>query len=253
MKFYLVDIKSISSDLPRSQFNSADIDDLAEAILTSDGLIRPLVLKQQGIDKYTVVEGHLEYYAAVRAKEKNARQAEMVNAFVIPDKIEDAVKKQAQLFNHSSDGRDSATQTLDDRGKSTPSTVIAGANISSSNDTRMTNLELRLEQRFNEIQSSLTEQIRQLNDRVKELEAKSSKPENPLQLINTLTEADLVRRLKSSRISKAEQIAKAIVTARNKQTQKQFVHYRSIVDALKGKKLLSDTTLINIIDVWSKG
>jgi hypothetical protein len=253
MEFYLVDIKSISSDLPRSQFNSADIDDLAEAILASEGLIRPLVLKQQGIDKYTVVESHLEYYAAVRAKEKNARQAEMVNAFVIPDKIEDAVKKQAQLFNHSSDGRDSATQTLDDRGKLTSSTVVSEANISSSNHTRMTNLELRLEQRFNEIQSSLTEQIRQLNERVKELEAKSSKPENPLQLINTLTEADLVRRLKSSRISKAEQIAKAIVTARNKQTQKQFVDYRSIVDALKGKKLLSDTTLINIIDVWSKG
>jgi hypothetical protein len=242
MKFYLVDIKDINSDLPRSHFNLTDIDDLAEAILASDGLIHPLVLKQQGIDKYSVVEGHLEYYAAVRAKEKNARQAEMVNAFVIPAKIEDAVKKQAQLFNHSRDRRDS-------RGKSTSPNSISEANIPSGNDTRITNLELRLEQRFNEIQSSLNDQIRQVNDRVTELESKSSKPENPLELFNSLTEPQLAIKLQRSRIHGAEKLAKNIVTARHQQPHQQFSDYRSIVDSVKG---LGEKTLLTTIDAWSR-
>ncbi len=84
IKCFFADIKSISSEIDRTEFNESEIEHLADVILATDGLIRPLILKQTGLEQYTVVEGNLEYYAAVRAKEKDSRRAEMVNAFVVP-------------------------------------------------------------------------------------------------------------------------------------------------------------------------
>jgi ParB-like nuclease domain len=83
IKCYFVDVKSISSTVSKSKFKKAEIDRLADAIIAADGLLRPLILQQTGVEKYTVIEGHREYYAAIRAKEKDIKKAEMVNAFII--------------------------------------------------------------------------------------------------------------------------------------------------------------------------
>jgi hypothetical protein len=229
MEFYLVDIKDISTDVNRSQFTNADIEALADAILASKGLIYPLILKQQGIDSYTVVTGHLEYYAAARAREKNPRQAEMVNALVISAQIEAQIKRQTELL------------TTD---RSIGSKVQDSAPMSES---KLTNLELRLEQRVNEIQSSVNVQIGQLKDHIKELEQRLPQPEDPLHLFNTLTESQLALKLQRARISNATKLAKNILTARTKQPQQHFGDYRSIVDNVKG---FGDKTLLNIIDAW---
>ena len=84
IKCFFVDIANISSETPRSNFEESDLEQLADLILQADGLLRPLIIKESGLEKYTVVEGHREYYAAVKAKEKDRQKAEMVNAFVIP-------------------------------------------------------------------------------------------------------------------------------------------------------------------------
>jgi ParB-like nuclease domain len=99
IKCYFVDIKDISSDLPRSSFAESDLEQLANLILATDGLIRPLILKKSGEEKYTVIEGHREYYAALAAKEKNSSKAEMVNAFVINANIQPSAIEQLQLLN----------------------------------------------------------------------------------------------------------------------------------------------------------
>ncbi len=83
IKCFFVDVKSIKSDLPKSNFVESELEQLADLILATDGLLRPLILQESGTGKYKVIEGHREYYAAVRAKEKNIAKAEMVNAFVI--------------------------------------------------------------------------------------------------------------------------------------------------------------------------
>jgi hypothetical protein len=98
IKCYFVDIKDISSDVPRSNFAESDLAKLATQILATDGLIRPLVLKESGAEKYQVVAGHLEYYAALKAKEQNSSKAEMVNAFVINDKIQSSAIEQLKLL-----------------------------------------------------------------------------------------------------------------------------------------------------------
>jgi ParB-like nuclease domain len=98
IKCYFVDIKDISSDLPRSNFVESDLAQLANLILATDGLIRPLILKEIGGEKYTVIEGHREYYAALKAKEQNSSKAEMVNAFVINANIQSSTIEQLKLL-----------------------------------------------------------------------------------------------------------------------------------------------------------
>jgi hypothetical protein len=98
IKCFFVDVTSISSDLPRSSFAESELDRLANSILATDGLLRPLILQEIGVEKYTVIEGHREYYAAVKAKEKNLNKAEMVNAFVIGSNIHRSAIDQLTLL-----------------------------------------------------------------------------------------------------------------------------------------------------------
>jgi ParB-like nuclease domain len=102
IKCYFVDIKDISSDLPRSNFAESDLEQLANLILATDGLIRPLIIKETGAEKYTVIEGHREYYAALIAKEQNSSKAEMVNAFVINPKLQSSAIEQLKLIKEDS-------------------------------------------------------------------------------------------------------------------------------------------------------
>jgi hypothetical protein len=98
IKCYFVDVKSISSDSSRSSFFEAEIEQLADLILAADGLLRPLILKESGVGKYTVIEGDREYYAAVRAKEKDIKKAEMVNAFIVDSNLQQSAIEQLHLL-----------------------------------------------------------------------------------------------------------------------------------------------------------
>ena len=92
-------VKEITSNVPRSNFNQSDIQDLAELILEAEGVIRPITVRPTGIDSYEVIDGHLEYWAAVRAKEMKPRDGERIGAFVVEGKKAEAIEKQVQLLN----------------------------------------------------------------------------------------------------------------------------------------------------------
>jgi len=96
MDFFLVDVKSITPSKPVEQFDRAEVEKLADSILECNGLIKPLVLKPAGPESYAVIEGDMEFHAAVRAREKDPRKGEMVNAFIISPKAEETVLKQLQ-------------------------------------------------------------------------------------------------------------------------------------------------------------
>jgi ParB-like nuclease domain len=101
IKCFFVDVKSIKSDLPKSNFVESELEQLADLILETDGLLRPLILQEIKTGKYKVIEGHREYYAAVRAKEKNITKAEMVNAFVIDASNRKSAIAQLALLSES--------------------------------------------------------------------------------------------------------------------------------------------------------
>lgn len=97
-KFSIVEIEGVISTVPRSNFDEADLDILADSILESGGILKPLILKKIGFEKYEVIDGHFEYYAAVRAREKNPNRGEIVNAFIIPAEKEDAALNQVSFL-----------------------------------------------------------------------------------------------------------------------------------------------------------
>jgi hypothetical protein len=99
IKFYFVDVKAIQSNVPRSNFSEEQIEQLADMILESEGVLNVILLTQTGINSYNVLVGDLEYYAAVRAKEKNPRQGEMINAVIVQPSNQDTLLKQAELLN----------------------------------------------------------------------------------------------------------------------------------------------------------
>jgi len=236
INFSLVDVKSITSNQPRSNFAEADLENLADIIIETGGIIRPLVLKTIDIESYTVIDGHFEYYAAVRAREKNPRQGEMVNAFVIASKLEDLVLQQVAFFKKI----DSSIQSVKPQFEVT--------NL----EPRLTNLELRLEKQFNEFRSEFIHEKQRIDNHFKQLESfipKQSEQSSPLSLLNSLDKDELSRKLQRSRIRGSEKLAKDIFDARCKKPKQQFEDYHDVVKSVKN---LGDKTILTIIDEWSR-
>jgi ParB-like nuclease domain len=112
IKCYFLDVKSIVSDVPRSNFTESSLEKIANYILEADGLICPLIVQEIGVNKYTVIDGHQGYHAAVLAKQKNIQKAEMVNAFIIADNTRSAAIEQLNLLKQSPTNT-VATPTID--------------------------------------------------------------------------------------------------------------------------------------------
>lgn len=232
MNFSFVDVKSITSDVPRSNFAEADLENLADIILKSEGIIRPVVVKATGIESFSVVDGHFEYYAAVRAKEKDARKGEMVNAFVISPKLEDLVTKQAAIL----------------RGKESSEKPVKTISDTSNLESRLQNLELRLEKQINEFNSKISQERQTTDEELKQLKNRIPQPSHPLTLLNTLDKEELALKLQRSKIPNAEKLAEVIITAREKKSDSEFTDYRDAINSVKG---LGEKRMLSIIDEWS--
>lgn len=98
LKISLVGVKRIQSAVARSHFSPAVIDQAAEAILQAEGLINPLILRRLDWQSYEVVDNHLGYYAAVRAKELDLARGETVQGIILEPEQEAALLTQVQLF-----------------------------------------------------------------------------------------------------------------------------------------------------------
>lgn len=231
--FSMVDVQSVDSEVSRSTFSEADLDRLADLILESGGLLKPLVLKKTGFEKYVVIDGHFEYYAAVRLKEKNPRAGEMVNALIIPPDID----AKAAL-------RQSEALTL----VSSPKTPLNPANDTTNLESRIANIELRLEKQINDLRAEQAQEKQRLDDKLKEISSRIPEPMDALHLINTLSRNDLTVKLQQSRISKAEKLAESIDKARRKQENQMFKSYTNVVKSVAG---LGEKTMLTIIDAWS--
>ena len=230
-----VDIESVGSSQSRSNFSEANLELIADRIIESGGLLKPLILKKMGFEKYEVVDGHFEYYASVRAYEKNPHASE-VNALIISPEIEAAVVKQVEALK----GLLSQTQQ--------PTSLTE----TTTSDSRLTNLELRIERQSNEFRAELQKEIQRLENKFKQFESHLTQRVTPLELLNSLNQDELTIKLERSRITGSEKIAKAIVDARSKKKQQKFEDYRDVLQSIKGAGL-GEKRMLTIIDEWSRG
>ena len=227
-EFAKVDLKEIKSDVSRSTFSEQDIEQLADSILKNDSLLRPLILKQTGIESFIVLDGHLEFYAAVRAREKNPRQAEMVNSFVISPKDESTVNEQINFLRKSDK-------------------PIIEPLPKSENIDGVSNWITSFENRLSEMREVIFQNNQSNESRFKQLETTIiSKPkENLLDVINTLQKEILIQQL--SRYGLPKKKVEAIYDAREQRKEKKFEGYSDVVKSTKG---LGADSFISFIDAW---
>jgi DNA uptake protein ComE-like DNA-binding protein len=100
LNFHLVDVPDIESDIPRSEFDENALKYLANKIVETGCLLKPLVLKQIAPMQLKVLAGHFEYHAAVMANELDTQRvlSGMVSAFVVKSEAEAYAIEQANLL-----------------------------------------------------------------------------------------------------------------------------------------------------------
>ncbi len=264
IKCFFVDVKSISSDLPRSTFAESELDRLADLIIETDGLLRPLILKQVGIEQYTVIEGHREYYAALKAKDKDLKKAEMVNAFIIHQKTEQSAIDQLKLLVENiqpitnpsvpNESKDREVEQLLPALKSIISQQLQPIYQEISKVTSQIKGQ-GIEQLLPAVDSIISQQLQmiyqelgkvtsQLDEHKSILE--SLKPpsiikplpipiDDILNLINTLSETDLSLRMQQVEMPKAAvKLVPTIIIARNNQPTKKFDRWETFISEVKG-------------------
>lgn len=98
----LVAVKKISSSVARSSFPAEEIEKAAHLIIDVEGTINPIILRRTSLESYEVVDGHFEYYAAVRAREISPLKGEMIQAIILEPENEKALLDQVNLLRKDS-------------------------------------------------------------------------------------------------------------------------------------------------------
>ncbi|MDJ0578443.1 helix-hairpin-helix domain-containing protein [Crocosphaera sp.] len=229
----LVSVKRINSSVERSQFNEKEIEKSAQAILDAEGIINPIILEKISLESYEVVCGYFEYYAAVRAREIDPRKGEMISAFIIEEKKEEAIKTQIKIFRESN--QNSSNKTI----------VTGGSEQKLSNmESRLTNIEARFERQLTEVQNKYKNEIETLNKELTEIKQRLPEPIDCLKALNTLSLPMLVSHLSRGGINKS--ILEKLISEREKNGD--FTSCSDVVSRVKG---LGDKTMIKIIDQFS--
>lgn len=99
--FRLIPIEEVICDGPKPRFSTEDLEALAQNILNTGGLLSPLVVTQTEIESYSLIDGELNYYAALRAQEIDPRAAEMVGVFVVEESHRELAKEQLSRLHPS--------------------------------------------------------------------------------------------------------------------------------------------------------
>ncbi|MEH2415174.1 ParB N-terminal domain-containing protein [Nostoc sp.] len=231
-----VPVKQITSSVPRSNFSDSDLNRIAELILKGEGIINPLILRSTSLESYEVVDGHFEYYAAARAREIDLRKGEMIGAFVIESNNQEALEQQVKFLR---------TQNV-----AISSHVAAGSDITESRlmniESRMTNQESRSEKRTNELEEEWKREIKNIYNRLNELENRLPKPIEPLEALNNWNLTKLTSKL--SRVNVKSQIIEKLFNER--EANGKYSSFSNIVDRIKG---LGDKTMLKIIDSFAEG
>lgn len=99
----LVPISQITCDVSGS-FDSNKLHKAAQLILDLECIIKPLVVRQTGLESYHLVDGVFEYYTAIEAKKIDRMKGEFISAYIIPPGMEQNIEEQIALFRQDSSG-----------------------------------------------------------------------------------------------------------------------------------------------------
>lgn len=219
-------------------FADDDIEQAAQLILDSEGVINPIVVSRISLQSYEVVDGDFEYYAAARAREINPRKGEMIGVFIIEPENQDNLTKQVQVFR---------------KAKSDSSEKI---NFTSKDlDKFLNNLESRFEKITKQLLEESTAKVK-LETENKELKKQLADKFEALEVFKNLDVDKIAKKLINAGFNqkKANQIALAVVDERKK---KQFKSLHDVIERVKvphGKNMqkgISSKKMLDFIESLS--
>ncbi len=228
-------VKRIASKVPRSNFSEDELTQIAKCILEVEGIINPLVVIETDVMSYEVVDGHFEYYAAVRAREIDLRRGEMVGVFILNSENESSLREQMKLLRR---------QQLVASPISEPDKAEGGIRLTTV-ESRLTNMESRFDAKLND----LTEEIQALKADVRPLkEQKTKKVETPLDIFNATTKSNLPFIMKKAGIG-GKTFAKFL---KNIEAERKKRKFESLIDLKNRVTGLGQINILKIIDAWSR-
>jgi DNA uptake protein ComE-like DNA-binding protein len=240
MQFFMVDVATIRCAEPNT-FPQANIETAARKILDSEGLLSPLVLKKTGLEKYEVVSGVFEYYAAAKARELDPVKGEMVNALVIAPAEE---KKTLEQLKTLKGAAAPASAPVSD-GKAADAGSGGGQRLSLV-ETRLANVETRDQALYEEIRKVDAKLDNELQ-RFRNLVDKTEKASSPLEGINTLD-----RRLLSGKLARAGLVGKRAEGILDQIFQRRKKGpFESLEQLTKEVKGFSPASALRLVDNWN--
>lgn len=238
LKIQLLDITSLSSRKPRSLFSKSEIDKLAHVFLQVGGNVNLILVKRCGLEDFEVVEGHLEYYAAVRAREINDT-FERING-VIVDKDNEYLL-QEQHFSVNTESKPVFTDT-----ENQIQTLIA-----TLENNIVDHLRDQLKSEVSCLEDNLSKNIERKFDGIKVLVPRD---EDHLGIFNSADFKVLIDKLSSAGFKgkRGQKIATAIIEERKKN---RFTSFCEITDRVRLKnknRAITGDSMIKILDAWNR-
>lgn len=188
-----VDIVSVHTNVSRSEFSQDEVEKMARNFLLSGGSTKPLIVRRKNAEEFDVIEGHLEFYAALRAKEIDDN-FEMIQAIILDSKNEKVILEQIDLFKEINPP--SADNGLIEKIKNLEKQLSSDINNLKNqlnSLTQLTNLERTLKSQFDTLKDELIEEkfIKEIADRV--IKGIKPPPPSPSKIkLNTASKSELI-------------------------------------------------------------
>lgn len=229
----LVEVRTITSDQPRSNFNQQKIEQAAQLIIKTEGIINPIIVSRTGINSFQVVDGHFEYHAAARARELNLEIGEAIAVYIIEEKNQAIIKEQIAIFRESQEAKRIPSTTTDNNNSS-----VYVSNL----ETRLTNIESRIENRLNELKTEYSQKNQRLEQEINSIKNKLPEQIEPLTTFNQASLIELTSKLQLVISNKkASKIAPLIIKQRP---------FQSLNEVLNNVDGLGIDALVSIVDSW---
>ena len=94
-----IDLDTITPPaISNSQFSAHQVENLANLFLKAGDTVSPILVRKISPIAFEVLEGHFEYYAAIKAQEID-EQFTAIRAYVVPPDLESTILEQYQFFS----------------------------------------------------------------------------------------------------------------------------------------------------------
>lgn len=230
----------------RSQFEETRIEEIANLFLKARDTINPVIVRKISPISFEILEGYLEYYAALRAEEID-EQFTSIQAYIVPPELESTILEQYRRLRTSSNPVISNPEIIDTSEQSlinlVERTIAHQINLlkSSLQEGINTKLDQKVSEMFEQYQpAELIKSVQNIEQHIIPSDSKL------LEDFNNLSHELIKNKLKAAKISNGSLLNKLVDSI-----IKGRPYSGSFKDFIKSdkKKLFSDKGWISLLEI----